>query len=62
LFPTTAGSKRYREALDELLEIVRRDRKFKDDAARKTMLQLFSVLDSDPLVGEYRRKLAGALH
>ena len=53
----------YAEALDQLLEIVRRDRKYKDDGARKTMLQLFSVMGSDhPLVGDYRRKLAGALN
>lgn len=49
--------------MDQLLEIVRRDRTFEDDAGRKTMLQLFSVLGSDhPLVGDYRRKLAGALN
>ena len=54
---------RHDSALEQLLEIVRRDRKFKDDAARKTMLQLFSVLGSDhALVGDYRRKLAGALN
>jgi putative thioredoxin len=58
----------YREALDELLEIIRRDRKFGDEAARKTMLQLFSVLGSQnngglsDLVSEYRRKLASALN
>ncbi len=50
------------EACDQLLEIVRRDRTFNDDAARKTLLQLFSVLGDDPLVGEYRRKLASALN
>ena len=54
--------KNHAEAFEQLLEIVRRDRKFKDDAARKTMLQLFSVLGSDPLVGDYRRRLASALH
>ena len=37
---------RHREAFDQLLEIIRRDRKFDDDIARKTMLQLFSVLGS----------------
>lgn len=53
----------YAEALEQLLEIVRRDRKYKDDGARKTMLQVFSVLGSDnPLVGDYRRKLATALN
>ena len=50
------------QAFEQLLEIVRRDRTFKDDAARKTMLQLFSVLDGDPLVAVYRRKLAGELN
>ena len=53
----------YAQALDQLLEIVRRDRKYKDDGARKTMLQLFTVMGNDhPLVGDYRRKLAGALN
>ncbi|MBM3342895.1 MAG: tetratricopeptide repeat protein [Betaproteobacteria bacterium] len=51
------------KAMDQLLEIVRRDRKFEDDIARKTMLQLFSVLGGEhPLTAEYRRKLAGALN
>jgi putative thioredoxin len=60
--------KRYREAFDQLLEIIRRDRKFDDEAARKTMLQLFSVLagqnstQTSDLVSEYRRKLASALN
>jgi len=53
----------YAQALDQLLEIVRRDRQYKDDGARKTMLQLFTVMGSDhPLVADYRRKLAGALN
>ena len=52
----------YAPACDHLLEIVRRDRKFNDDAARKTLLQLFSVLGDDPLVSAYRRKLASALN
>ncbi len=57
------ASTQYAEALDQLLEIVRRDRKYKDDGARKTMLQLFSVMGGDhPLVGDYRRKLASALN
>lgn len=58
-----AASHDYANSLTHLLELVRRDRKFQDDAARKMMLQLFSVLGSDhPLVGDYRRKLASALN
>lgn len=56
----------YREALDGLLEIVRRDRSFNEDAGRKTMLQIFDILSADPshqsLVREYRRTLAALLN
>jgi putative thioredoxin len=53
----------YATALDQLLEIVRRDRSFRDDIARKTMLQVFSLLGNQgDLVGEYRRRLASAMY
>lgn len=58
-----AGSKKYREALDELLEIVRRDRNWKDGEARKQILAIFNLAADQPeLVSEYRRTLASALH
>ena len=49
----------YRGALEELLEIVRRERGFQDDIGRRTLLQIFSLLgpDSD-LVREYRGALS----
>jgi len=57
------AGKDYRAGLEQLLEIVKRDRTFRDDIARKTMLQIFSVLGGeDELVGEYRRRLAGAMY
>ena len=57
------GRGRHREALEQLLEIVRRDRGFGDDAARKTMLKVFELLGNQgELVGEYRRKLASAMN
>ncbi|MBM3392955.1 MAG: co-chaperone YbbN [Betaproteobacteria bacterium] len=53
----------HRVALEELLEIVRRDRAFEDDIGRKTMLQIFSLLGSDSdLVREYRGRLASLLN
>ena len=53
----------YRGALEELLEIVRRDRGFQDDIGRRTLLQIFSLLgpDSD-LVREYRGALSRAIN
>lgn len=53
----------YAPALDQLLEIIRRDRKFGDDAGRRTMLEIFDLLGADhELVGKYRRLLAAALY
>ncbi len=53
----------YRPALEQLIEIVRRDRGFRDDIGRRTMLQIFSLLgpDSD-LAREYRRELATTIN
>ena len=58
-----AGAKRYREAMDELLEIVRRAKGWKDGEARKQIVALFSIAAEQPdLVSEYRRKLSTALN
>ncbi|MBS1136346.1 MAG: thioredoxin [Proteobacteria bacterium] len=53
----------YGPAMEQLLEIVRRERGFRDDAARKTLINLFNLLGSDnALVREYRSRLAAALN
>lgn len=52
---------RYAEAINQLLAIVERDRAFRDDAGRKTLLALFEALGDDPLVANGRRRLASAL-
>lgn len=50
-------------ALEHLLEIVRRDRRFGDDVGRKTMLAVFNLLEGrGELVNRYRRLLASALN
>lgn len=50
-------------ALHHLLEIVRRDRGFRDDAGRKTMLALFTMLGGDhPLAQQYRSKMSNILN
>ena len=54
---------RYPEGLDQLLEMVRLDRNWDDDAPRKTILAVFSMLGGQgELVSAYRRKLASALN
>ena len=58
-----AGRRNYRKAMDELLEIIRRKKDFRDGGARKQMLAIFSLAAGEPeLVSEYRRKLASALY
>jgi putative thioredoxin len=49
-------------ALAELLELVRRDRKWNEDAARKQLVILFEAMGpADPRTIEARRKLSGLL-
>ena len=53
----------YAAALDQLLEIVRTDRKFRDDAGRKAMIAVFNLLGgSGDIVKQYRTKLSMALN
>ena len=55
--------KAWEPALEQLLEIVRRDRQFGDDIGRKTMLQVFELAAAQPpLVSAWRRKLSTALN
>ncbi len=58
-----AAERRFREAMEALLEIARRARDWRDGEARKQLLALFSLAAAEPqLVAEFRRKLASALH
>jgi len=56
----------YRGAFEQLLAIVRKDRKWHDEAGRKTMLTLFTMLGAQPqfddLVREYRVALSRTLN
>ncbi|WP_233862339.1 thioredoxin [Paraburkholderia adhaesiva] len=55
--------RKYAEALEQLLDIVKRDRTFRDDIGRKTMLTVFDLAAHQPqLVSEWRRKLSMALN
>jgi putative thioredoxin len=53
----------YATALAEWLELMRRDRRYADELARRSLLQAFDVLgEQDPLVAQYRRRMASLLH
>lgn len=57
-----AANGHYEDALRHLLTIVKQDRAFRDDAARRVMLSIFNILGDDSrLVQEYRSKLAMAI-
>jgi putative thioredoxin len=57
------ASGRYAEGMDQLLEIVKRDRSFQDDIGRKTLLDVFTLLGGQgELVSTYRRLLSSALN
>ena len=54
---------KYEQALDQLLEIVRHDRRFRDDAGRKAILAIFNILGGQgELVARYRKLLSLALN
>ena len=49
-------------AIDELVEVIRRDREWNDDAARQQLLKIFEALGpTDPITVSGRRKLSSIL-
>ena len=58
-----AARNQYDEAMECLLEAMRIDRNYEDDAPRKGLLALFDLLGGEhPSVQKYRRKLFTLLH
>ncbi|NJL44928.1 MAG: tetratricopeptide repeat protein [Leptolyngbyaceae cyanobacterium SM2_3_12] len=53
----------YGQALETYLTLVQKDRRYRQDGARKAMLTVFKLLgDSDPLTVSYRKRLMQALY
>ncbi len=52
----------YEAGMDLLLEIMRKDRKYGDDAGRKGLLAAFELLGDDPRIVPYRRQMFNLLH
>ena len=58
-----AAAQDYEAALTHLLEIVKRDRNYADEAGRKSMLDIFNVLGArHPIAERYRGELARVLY
>ena len=53
----------YREAMETYLTLLKKDRKFKNEGARKAILQIFDIVGPrSPLAEEYREKMARILY
>jgi putative thioredoxin len=52
----------YDTAMELLLELMKRDRSFGDDAGRNTLLKVFELLGDDPRVSQYRRRMTSLLY
>ena len=54
---------KYEQAADTFMHLLQHDRQFRDDAGRKALLALFSLLDeSDERIADWRRRMLAALH
>ena len=47
--------------LEQLLEMLRRDRAFQDGLPRKALIDAFRIIEDEDLVGSYRRKMASLI-
>ena len=52
----------YDAAMELLLDLMKKDRDFGDDAGRNTLLKVFELLGDDPRVGQYRRRMANLMY
>jgi putative thioredoxin len=48
-------------ALDQFLEMLRRDRSYQDQLAKRSLIDAFRVIEDPELVGAYRRKMSSLL-
>ncbi len=55
-------SQQYELALQQLLELMQKDRNYADDGARKALLKLFDILGDDPIVPRYRSKMMSLIY
>jgi putative thioredoxin len=49
------------QALEQFLEMLKRDRAYEDGLARKSLIDAFRVIEDEALVSQYRRKMSSLL-
>jgi putative thioredoxin len=49
------------EGLEQLLEMLRRDRAYGDQLAKRSLIDAFRIIEDPELVGAYRRRMAALL-
>jgi putative thioredoxin len=54
--------KDYDTAMGLLLQLMKQDREFGDDAGRRTLIKVFELLGDDPRVDQCRRRMASLLY
>jgi len=54
--------KDYEPAMELLLQLMKKDRSFEDDAGRRLLLKVFELLGDDPRVNQYRRRMTSLLY
>jgi putative thioredoxin len=47
--------------LEQLIEMLRRDRGYEDGLPKKALIDAFRIVEDEDLVGQYRRKMASLL-
>ena len=52
----------YETAMELLLELIKKDTSFGDDAGRRGLLRVFELLGDDPRVSRYRSRMASLLY
>lgn len=52
----------YEQAMHDLFEVFKRDRRFGEDAARKALVSVFQLAGDSEAVTDYRRKMFALLH
>lgn len=50
-----------RAGLDQFIVMLKTDRSFGEDLARRTLIDAFRILEDEELIGEYRRKMTSLL-